>query len=98
MPAKTIVFGMNSMFAVEQFLPEILTAVRRRGFHVVVVAPRPDGLVVAFPGVEFCFVPVRRQIAPLADIWALFRLWLLLPGPCSALGCYCAISVPPSST
>jgi hypothetical protein len=73
---------MNSLFAVRQFLPETLDAVRRRGFGVVVIAPPPtcagDDPRPLFPGVEFRFVPIQREISVLRDLLVLFQLcWIL---------------------
>jgi glycosyltransferase involved in cell wall biosynthesis len=71
---------MNSSFAVRRFLPEVLAAVQRRGFDVVVVAPQAAGPSVfrMLPGVEFRRVPMRREISLLSDIRCLCRLWFLL--------------------
>jgi len=77
-----MVFGMNSMFAVRQFLPEVLAMAAERGFRVVVVAPpatgsgdgAPDGL----PGVEIRHVRLKREISLLADLRALWEIWAVL--------------------
>lgn len=81
MEKRVVVFGMNSSFAVRQFLPEILAAVQQRGFDAVVAAPQPpeaDSFRAAFPGVEFRHVPMKREISPLSDVGTLYRLWSLL--------------------
>jgi len=75
-----IAFGMNSLFAVRQFLPETLAMVRDRGYAPVVIAPPdragapPNGL----PDAEYRFVPVERDISPAADLLSLFRIWRVL--------------------
>jgi glycosyltransferase involved in cell wall biosynthesis len=77
MPSRTIVFGMNTMFAVRQFLPDCLAMVQRSGFHVVVIAPegeKPD----FGAGVEFRHICIRREISPLADLRALIGIWRIL--------------------
>jgi glycosyltransferase involved in cell wall biosynthesis len=81
MENKTVVFGMNSSFAVRQFLPEVLAAIQHRGFHAVVAAPQPpepEAFRTSFRGVEFRHVPMNREISPLSDIGTLCRLWFLL--------------------
>src|ERR1019366_1905230 len=82
MESPRIVFGMNSLFAVRQFLPETLDPVRRRGFGVVVIAPPPacagDDPRPMFPGVEFRFVPIQREISVLRDLLVLFQLCAIL--------------------
>ena len=79
---RTVVFGMNSLLGVRQFLPEVLATVQERGFRVVVVAPEPAGqdenLQVTCPGVEFRYVRMRREIAPISDLRALWRVWSVL--------------------
>jgi hypothetical protein len=75
MNKPAIVFGMNTMFAVRQFLPETLAMVQERGYRAIVISPETGGDI---PGVEFYCVPMRREIAPLSDLVALFRLWTLL--------------------
>jgi glycosyltransferase involved in cell wall biosynthesis len=74
MPSPTIVFGMNTMFAVRQFLPEILAMARDRGFRVVVIAPPGDTI----PGVETYHVPLKREISIFWDLFALCRIWMIL--------------------
>lgn len=75
-------FGMNSMFAVRQFLPEILAAVQQRGLDVVAIAPRPAPpdaeALPEFPGVRFRFVSLKRELAPLSDLRALWQIWRIL--------------------
>jgi len=76
----TVVFGMNTMFAVRHFLPEILAMARDRGFRVVVVAPPDPGgdagkTAWAIPGVEVRQIPMMREISPLSDLVALWRMW-----------------------
>lgn len=81
MEDRVVVFGMNSSFAVRQFLPEVLDAVQHRGFHAVVAAPQPPepaAFQASFPGVEFRHVPLQREISLLSDIRSLCRLWCLL--------------------
>ena len=81
MENRTIVFGMNSSFAVRQFLPEILAAVQQRGFDAVVAAPRPPepaAFQTSFPGVQFRHVPMKREISLLSYIRSLCCLWSLL--------------------
>ncbi len=81
MENRVVVFGMNSAFAVRQFLPEILAAVQQRGFEAVVAAPQPPqpaDFQTSFPGVRFRHVPMRREISPLSDIGTLCRLCSLL--------------------
>ncbi len=81
MENRVVVFGMNSSFAVRQFLPEVLAAVQNRGFEAVVAAPQPLEPVAfrtSFPGVRFRHVPMKREISLLSDIGSLCRLWFLL--------------------
>ncbi len=82
MEQPSIVFGMNTMFAVRQFLPEVLEMTRERGFRPVVLAP---GAMAASElpslirhGVEFRSVPMRREISPLSDLRSLWRMWAIL--------------------
>jgi glycosyltransferase involved in cell wall biosynthesis len=78
----SIVFGMNTAFAVRQFLPEVLETARRRGFRPVVLAPEPasppDGSRQETPAVAFRSVPIRREISPVWDLWCLWRIWSIL--------------------
>ena len=81
MKNRVVVFGMNSSFAVRQFLPEVLAAVQHRGFDAVVAAPQPAepaAFRTSFPGVEFRHVPMKREISLLSDIGSLCWLWFLL--------------------
>jgi len=81
MENRVVVFGMNSSFAVRQFLPEVLAAVQNRGFDAVVAAPQPlepPAFQTSFPGVRFRHVPMKREISLLSDIGSLCRLWFLL--------------------
>ncbi len=72
-----IVFGMNTMFAVRQFLPETIQMMQGRGFHVVVIAP-PGETEPKIEGVEYRFVAVDREIAPRRDFLALVEIWRIL--------------------
>ena len=77
MASPTIVFGMNTMFAVRQFLPEIATMTRDRGFRVIVIAPPGEGI----PGIETRHVSLRREISVVWDVvalWQIFRILRLL--------------------
>lgn len=74
MQQPTIVFGMNTMFAVRQFLTEILAMARERGFRVVVIAPPGE----AIPGVETRHVSLKREISVLSDLTALWQIWVIL--------------------
>jgi glycosyltransferase involved in cell wall biosynthesis len=78
MTERVIVFGMNSMFAVRQFLPDVLDTVRQRGFRAVVVAPPDSEPVPSAEGVVVVAIPMKREIAPLSDLCALWRMWRLL--------------------
>src|ERR1017187_7572930 len=81
MENRVVVFGMNSSFAVRQFLPEVLAAVQHRGFAAVVAAPQPRepaAFQPSFPGVKFRHVPMKREISLLSDIGSLCWLWFLL--------------------
>jgi glycosyltransferase involved in cell wall biosynthesis len=79
MDQPVIVFGMNSMFAVRQFLPEILETMHARGFRTVVIAPAGDGAVPPrIEGVEYRIVSMQREIAPWRDLLALFRILRIL--------------------
>ena len=82
MHSDPMVFGMNTMFAVRQFLPEVLSMARQRGFRVVVIAPREDlpehDTPPGFPDVEYRYVSLRREISPLADLRALWEIWSAL--------------------
>jgi len=75
-----IVFGMNSLFAIRHLLPEILPMVRELGMEATVIAPVEPGEdpAPACHGVPFRAVPMKREIAPLQDLWALWRLWSTL--------------------
>src|ERR1700691_3119186 len=60
-----------------------LRVLHRAGFRVILVCspgPLVDSTAVS-SGVEQASIPMRRTIAPAADLLALFRLWLLL-GKC----------------
>ncbi len=79
---RSIVFGMNTSFAVRQFLPEVLDMARRRGFRPIILAPEgapwEERRRCRAVGVEFRPVPIRREIAPMSDLWCLWRvLWIL---------------------
>jgi glycosyltransferase involved in cell wall biosynthesis len=81
MENRVVVFGMNSAFAVRQFLPEVLETVRDRSFDVVVMAPRPAdpaGFEASFPGIRFRYVAMKREISLFWDLVTLCWLWLLL--------------------
>ncbi len=76
-----IVFGMNTGFAVRQFLPEVVEVARRSGLLPVVLAPGgpPCGNTGrAFSRIDFRSVPIRREISPLSDLWCLCRIWAIL--------------------
>ncbi len=57
-----------------------LRALRESGFRVTLVSSPGDLLysTAAREGVEFIAIPMRREIAPFADIVSLVRLWWLL--------------------
>ena len=60
-----------------------LRVLRRAGFRVVLVCspgPLVDSTATS-AGVERATIPMRRTIAPVGDLLALFRLWLLI-GKC----------------
>ncbi len=80
MSAPCIVFGMNTMFAVRKFLPEILDMLRQRGMRPVVVAPGSvaDVSDLAKCGIELRCVPLKREISPCADLLSLWRIWWVL--------------------
>jgi glycosyltransferase involved in cell wall biosynthesis len=80
MTARAIVFGMNSMFAVRHFLPEILTVVREMGMDVTVAVPAQpgEGPGPECPGVGYRTVPMKRDISPVSDLWTLWRLYGML--------------------
>ena len=79
-----IVFGMNSMFAVQHLLPEILGLVRQQGFEVAVIAPgpertqKPNGIPVGGCEVRFYSVTMEREMSPLSDLRALWQIWRIL--------------------
>ncbi len=76
METPAIVFGMNSIFAVRHFLPEILSMTRDLGMDATVVAPAVAGEDPALiPGVRFRSVSMKREISPGRDIWTLWQLW-----------------------
>jgi glycosyltransferase involved in cell wall biosynthesis len=77
MRKPTIVFGMNSMFAVQHLLREILGWVGENGFEVAVIAPRGK---LPKPDSAFAFHPVsmEREIAPVADLRSLWQIWRIL--------------------
>jgi len=77
MSRPIMVFGMNTMFAVRQFLPQTIQTMQNRGFHVVVVAP-PGEADPKIEGVEYRFVAVDREIAPYRDFRALIQIWRIL--------------------
>jgi glycosyltransferase involved in cell wall biosynthesis len=79
MARQTIVFGMNSWFAVRQFLPETLEVMRDRGFRIIVIGPRThaDG-PPEIPGVEYRFVKVNREISPWTDLRAVLEILQIL--------------------
>lgn len=79
MESPGIVFGMNSIFAVRHFLPEILALMQEMGMDATVVAPTESGEdPPLIPGVSFRSVSMRREISPLKDIWTLWQLWRML--------------------
>jgi glycosyltransferase involved in cell wall biosynthesis len=82
MKKPTIVFGMNSVFAVHHLLREILKAVRERGFEAAVIAPGGEdaaaGPMDICPQVEFYPVSMQREIAVWADLRALWQIWRIL--------------------
>ena len=57
-----IVFGMNSIFAVHHFLPEILSLVREMRMDVTVIAPSHAGKdpELGCAGIRYCAVPMKR--------------------------------------
>jgi glycosyltransferase involved in cell wall biosynthesis len=80
MTKPSIVFGMNSIFAVRHLLPEILSLVREMGMDTTVVAPGGPGEDPALmcPGVRFRSVSMKREISPVRDIWTLWQLSRML--------------------
>ncbi len=79
-PAPRILFGMNSLFAVRHLAGEMLGFVRSKGFEVMVAAP-PDANAAHSIGefeARFHAIALRREIAPLADMRALWQLWRLM--------------------
>ena len=79
MEAPTVVFGMNSTFAVRHFLPEILLMTRNLGMAPVVLAPVENGKIPDFgSGIGFRSIPIKREISPLHDILTLWKLWCTL--------------------
>jgi glycosyltransferase involved in cell wall biosynthesis len=80
MQKAKVVFGMNSMFAVRHFLPDILAMTRDRGFEAIVVAPPGEdhGATNTIAGAEIRHVPMKREISPISDVFALWRMWSLL--------------------
>jgi glycosyltransferase involved in cell wall biosynthesis len=72
-----IAFGMNTMFAVRQFLPETIRTMQNRGFHVIVIAP-PGEVDPKLEGVEYRLVAIDREISPYRDLRALFQIWSIL--------------------
>jgi glycosyltransferase involved in cell wall biosynthesis len=61
-----------------------LRTLRRAGFHVILVSSPGELLdcTAARAGVERIAIPMRRGIAPFADLISLLRLWLLI-GRCN---------------
>ena len=57
-----------------------LRTLREAGFHVTLVSSPGELLIqtAAMEGVESVAIPMRRQMAPLADLWSLLRLCRLL--------------------
>ena len=57
-----------------------LRTLRQAGFRVLLVSSPGELLdqTAAREGVERIAIPIRREIAPLADVISLFRLWLLI--------------------
>ena len=80
MSAPGIVFGMNSIFAVQHFLTEILSMVREMGMDVTVIAPSHAGADPELPcaGIRYCAVPMKRDISPFSDLRTLWQLYRLL--------------------
>jgi len=86
MKQPTIVFGMNSIFAVQHLLREILGLVPQKGLEVVVIAPGAErlqavpaeGSQLGRSGVRFHPVSMEREIAPASDLWALWQIWRIL--------------------
>lgn len=82
MSRPAVVFGMNSLFAVRQFLPEVMEAVRHKGFEVLVIAPTPSSAAddprLGGPGVSIRTISMRREIAPISDLKALIEIYRIL--------------------
>jgi glycosyltransferase involved in cell wall biosynthesis len=80
MATPTIVFGMNSIFAVRHLLPEILSMVRNKGMEAMVVAPAgpEENPALICPGIRFSAVTMRREISPFSDVTTLWQLWQVL--------------------
>jgi glycosyltransferase involved in cell wall biosynthesis len=79
MARPVIVFGMNSWFAVRQFLPGILQTVRDRGFEPVVIGPRAGAVDAPdVPGIEYRFARMNREISPWSDLRAIFEILRIL--------------------
>jgi glycosyltransferase involved in cell wall biosynthesis len=76
METRAIVFGMNSVFAVRHFLPEVLSLIGQMGMDATVVAPAGPGEDPALgPRIRFRPVSMSREISPFRDIWTLWQLW-----------------------
>jgi glycosyltransferase involved in cell wall biosynthesis len=77
--SPTLVVGVTSQETCRAWSARLLT-LRQAGFRVVLVCS-PGVLVdraAASAGVERAVVPMRRSIAPLADLLSLLRLWWLI--------------------
>jgi glycosyltransferase involved in cell wall biosynthesis len=80
MRQPAVVFGINSVFAARNLLPETLAMVRERGWSAVLIAPGKDAELRAVADSEFeCRgVEIEREIAPLRDLAALWRMYRIL--------------------
>jgi len=79
METPAIVFGMNSLFAVRHFLPEVLSLTREMGMDATVVAPGSgETAEEILAGARFRPVSMKREISPASDLRTLWQLWRML--------------------
>ena len=79
-PAPAIVLAANTSWNLLNFRANIIAALQRAGFRVLVIAPRDShSAALAALGVEFHALDFRSAgISPLADARLAFRYWRLL--------------------